>query len=404
MRRPLSLLTAVALAAACSPNPPAEHLYLWVASADTTQPDFLATLDVTAGSERYGQLVGTVPVPGRNNGPHHTDHELAPDRQLFANGFRAGRTFIFDLSTPNAPRLAGDFTERAGYAHPHSFILMPNGNRLGTFHMRHDSAGMHPGGLVELTPTGEVVRSSAPQPASIDAATRVYSAAVVESLDRIVSTTTDMVGDSPASRQVQIWRLSDFALLHTIVLPDGPAGGESMYTAEPRLLADGKTVIVSTFNCSLYLLDGIETDAPSGRLVASFPRKGEESCAIPVVRGNHYVVTVPAYSGVVSLDITDPSQPREVSRVAFDSSDVPHWISMSPDGKRIVVTGYESLRHRVELLHFDEATGALTRDTLFRDAGAATPGVRLDNKSWPHGGTAAGIPHGAVFSRPAVPK
>ena len=159
---------------------------------------------------------------------------------------------------------------------------------------------MLPGGLVELTPAGAVVRGSALQSASIDPATRVYSAAVVESLDRIVTTTTDMNGDSPASRQVQIWRLSDFALLHTIVLPDGATGGESMYTAEPRLLADGKTVIVSTFNCSLYLLDGIETNAPSGRLVASFPRKEAENCAIPVVRGHHYVVTVPAYSGVVS--------------------------------------------------------------------------------------------------------
>jgi WD40 repeat protein len=232
----------------------------------------------------------------------------------------------------------------------------------------------------------------------------VYSGAVVEALDRIVTTTTDMDGDSPASRQVQIWRLSDFALLHTIVLPDGALGGESMYTAEPRLLADGKTVLVSTFNCGLYLLDGIETETPSGQLVASFPRKENESCAIPVVRGNHYVVTVPAYAGVVSLDISDPSKPREVSRVSFDSTDVPHWISMSADGRRIVVTGYESMKHRVELLHFEAATGALSRDTLFRDAGAATLGVRLDNKNWPHGGTAAGIPHGAVFSRPTAPK
>ena len=404
MRRRISLLALSTLLFGCSPNPPADHLYLWVASADTTQPDFLATLDVTPGSARYGQVVGTVPVPGRANGPHHTDHELAPDRQLFANGFRAGRTWVFDLSKPAAPRITADFTDMAGYGHPHSFILMPNGNRLGTFQMQHDSTGMRPGGLVELTPAGAVVRSSAPQPASVDAETRVYSAAVVESLDRIVTTTTDMHGDSPASRQVQIWRLSDFALLHTIVLPDGPTGGESMYTAEPRLLADGKTVLVSTFNCGLYLLDGIETETPSGRLVASFPRKVDENCAIPVVRGNHYVVTVPAYAGVVSLDISDPSKPREVSRVSFDSTDVPHWISMSPDGRRIVVTGYESMKHRVELLNLDPATGALSRDTLFRDAGAATPGVRMDNKNWPHGGGAAGIPHGAVFSRPTAPK
>ncbi len=410
LRSPLLAVLALAVSAmgACAPKPAAdvapELAYLWVASTDSTQPDFLATLDVTEGSARFGQVIGTLPVPGRRNGPHHTEHELAPDRQLFANGFATGRSFIFDLAEPASPRLAGDFTEMASYAHPHSFILMPNGNRLGTFHMRHDANGMTPGGLVEISPKGEVVRSSAPQPASMDPATRVYSGAVVEALDRIVTTTTDMEGDSPASRQVQIWRLSDLALLHTIVLPDGPLGDESMYTAEPRLLQDGRTVLVSTFNCGLYLLEGIESEQPSGRLVASFPRKEKESCAIPVVRGHHYLVTVPAYSAVVSLDISDPATPSEVGRATFDSTDVPHWISMSPDGERVIVTGYGSMVHRVELVHFDSTTGALTRDTLFRDAGAATPGVRLDNKTWPHGGSAAGVPHGAVFSRPSAPK
>ncbi len=28
------------------------------------------------------------------------------------------------------------------------------------------------------------------------------------------------------------------------------------------------------------------------------------------------------------------------------------------------------------------------------------PGYRMDDKSWPHGGSAKAIPHGAVFSRP----
>ena len=395
------------LASGCAPAAQVEresdYLYLWVASTDTTAPDFLATVDVTTGGARYGQVVATLPVPGRRNVPHHTEHQLAPDRQLFANGFGSGRTFIFDLSRPDSARIAGDFTDLAGYMHPHSFILMPNGNRLGTFQMRHEGNEMTPGGLVEITPAGQMVRASAPQPDAIDPATRVYSGAVVEALDRIVTTTTDMDGDAPASRQVQIWRLSDLALLHTIVLPDGPTGGESMYTAEPRLLDDGRTVLVSTFNCGLYLLSGIETDAPAGKLVASFPRKAEQNCAIPVVRGHHYLVTVPAYSGVVSLDISDPSKPREVGRVTFDSTDVPHWISMAPDGRRVVVTGYGAMRHRVELVHFDSTTGALTRDTLFRDAGATTSGVRMDNKSWPHGGTAAGVPHGAVFARPGTP-
>jgi hypothetical protein len=53
----------------------------------------------------------------------------------------------------------------------------------------------------------------------------------------------------------------------------------------------------------------------------------------------------------------------------------------------------------VQMLRFDAATGELALDTRFREDGATRPGFRMLNKQWPHGGTAAGIPHGAVFSR-----
>ena len=51
------------------------------------------------------------------------------------------------------------------------------------------------------------------------------------------------------------------------------------------------------------------------RLVASFPQKAGTYCAIPVIAGHYYLVTVPAWNAVVSLDISNPgrtarSQPR----------------------------------------------------------------------------------------------
>ena len=189
-------------------------------------------------------------------------------------------------------------------------------------------------------------------------------------------------------------------MLRTFALPDGPAGSEGLLTAEPRLLDDGKTVLVSTFNCGLYLMEGLAGDTPSARLVASFPRKAGTNCAIPVIAGHYYLVTVPAWSAVVSLDISDPGAPREVSRVTLAADDVPHWIAISPDHRRVVVTGYEGMRHRVVIARFDPATGQLAVDERFREEGATEPGFRMDNKTWPHGGTAKGIPHGAVFSRP----
>jgi hypothetical protein len=228
----------------------------------------------------------------------------------------------------------------------------------------------------------------------------VYSAGIVASVDRVVTTSTDMMGDSPASRQLQIWRLSDLSLLRTIPLPDGPRGDEGLLTAEPRVLADGKTVLVSTFNCGPYLVENLAGPAPSARLVASFPMKERTHCAIPVVAGSYYLVTVPAWNAVVSLDVSDPSHPREVSRAVLGADDVPHWIALAPDHRRVVVTGYGAMRNRVVLLQFNQATGALTVDNRFREPGAASPGYLMTGKTWPHGGTAAGIPHGAVFSRP----
>lgn len=402
MRRSIPLPLALLLALACAPAdqaPDRDYLYLWTAAADTTQPDFLAVLDVTEDTGSYGRLVATLPVPGHGNGPHHTEHELAPDGQLFANGFATGQSFIFDLSTPEAPALAAQFGDVEGYSHPHSFLVLPNGNRLATFQMRHADGAMRTGGLVEMTPAGGVVRSASADFEGASPDLRVYSAGIVESLDRIVTTTTDMDRDTPAARNLQVWRLSDLTLLHTFPLADGPAGDEGSLTAEPRVLADGKTVLVSTFSCGLYLMEGLETDAPSARLVASYPRTPLTYCAIPVVAGNYYLMTVPALNAVVTLDVRNPAAPREVSRLVLGPDDVPHWIAISPDHRRVVVTGYGALRHRVLMARFDPRTGALSLDPRFREEGAAQPGFGMADRTWPHGATGSGVPHGAVFSR-----
>jgi hypothetical protein len=407
--RHAAILTVLALCA-CSLRTsgpigaPSQYLYLWTASDDATQPDFLAVLDVTEGGSRYGRLVATLPVPGRGNKPHHTEHEMPADGRLFANGFGSGQSFIFDLADPVQPRIAHQFGDVDGYSHPHSFLRLPNGNVLATFQMRHEPAGVTAGGLVELTVAGAPVRSRSANYPGADPLLRVYSGAIVPAHDRVVTTTTDMDRNNTgvASRNLQIWRLSDLSLLRTFPLPDGAAGSEGLLTAEPRLLDDGKTVLVSTFSCGLYLMEGLASETPSARLVASFPRKAGTYCALPVIAGHYYLVTVPAWSAVVSLDISNPAAPREVSRVTLAEGDVPHWIAISPDHRRVVVTGYQALQHRVVIARFDPATGQLAIDERFREEGASQPGFRMDDKTWPHGGAAKGIPHGAVFSRPSA--
>lgn len=242
------------------------------------------------------------------------------------------------------------------------------------------------------------MRTTSANAPGVDPRVRPYSAAVIPAIDRVFTTTTDMDGKDEIN-DVQLWRLSDLTLLTTFRLPNGPRGNEGALTAEPRLLADGKSLLVSTFNCGMYLVTGLDTTSPAATLVASFPQKPRTYCAIPVIVGHYYLVTVPAWNAVVSLDISDPARPREVSRVTLGKDDVPHWISIEPNHRRLVITGYGTMQHRVVLATFDEQTGTLAIDSRFGDADAPTPGLRMDTKTWPHGGTAKGIPHGAVFSK-----
>lgn len=92
--------------------------------------------------------------------------------------------------------------------------------------------------------------------------------------------------------------------------------------------------------------------------------------------------------------------PREVSRVLFGSEEGPHWISMELSGRRLVLNSGGGKGNRVFLVNFDPASGALSIDETFRDAGAASAGVRFSARTFPQGFTGTAIPHGSVFSRP----
>ena len=213
----------------------------------------------------------------------------------------------------------------------------------------------------------------------------------------MVTTSADMHAKE-ISHSVQVWRLSDLKLLKTVRLPTGPRGTEGDDPAEPRVLEDGRTVVVSTFNCGLFVLDGLAGNEPVAKLVYSLPM-GE--CALPVVAGRYWVATDTSIPGLVSLDMSNPREPREVSRLVLGKGEQPHWISLAPDGERIVVSGgKEALETRVLMVRIDRRTGKLKLDERFRDKGAAEVGVSFDRKSWPHGDTGRALPHGAVFSLP----
>jgi hypothetical protein len=392
--------------------PPRSYLFVWTADYDEKDSDFLAVIDALPTSPTYGEVVATLPVGVRGTFPHHTEYEFPAGAKLFANGWGAGRTFIIDLNNPKKPKLAGQFTQASDYGFPHSFARLPNGNVLATFQVKRKGFEP-PGGLVELTGSGKLVRASSADVAGLDKKLLwPYSLTVLPKIDRVVSTSAEMglpewtrtkSHDSPNhehtltdSNHIQIWSLKDLRLLATIPLPPAPNGKAQLNPAEPRVLPDG-SLYVNTFNCGLYRVLGVEGSDPKAEFVYSFPGAGTKfECAVPVVVGKFWIQTDPSLPGLIALDVSNPAKPVEVSRVVFDKRfEKSHWIAADRNASRVVVTGNN--RSWVLIVNIDGETGRLTLDESFKFKGPDGPRLDFDRLQWPHGSTGKGVVHGALF-------
>jgi streptogramin lyase len=167
-------------------------------------------------------------------------------------------------------------------------------------------------------------------------------------------------------------------------------------------MADGQTLFVNTFYCGLYQIHDYASDDPSFKHVYTFPiddESGEQRlCALPVTAGNYWVQTVPARSSLIAIDLSDPKNVQEVSTVDLGSGRRPHWISIEPNERRIVVTGFGELRNSVMMVKLNKSDGSLSVDRNFGENGV----VDFGRTSWPHGENGAAVPHGSVFSVPDV--
>lgn len=397
--------------------PSRSYLFLWAGDADGKASDFLAVIDATPSSAHYGEIVASIPTGVVGAHPHHTEAEMPANGHLLANGFHAGRTWLFDLSEPLHPRILTSFGDIAGYSHPHTYVRMANGHVLTTFqyravpgememhyasdpHSMADSVEHTTGGLVEMDERGRLLRSGDASDAAIQQKhIYPYSVLPMPAFNRAVSTTTDMnEADTLATAEwVQFWRLSDLKLLRSVALKPGPRGDENRYTGEPRLLADGKSVYIHTFNCGLYLLRGVNRPDPTGTFVMAFEGK---NCGVPILTGHFWLQTVPDAHALLAMDIADPLHPREVSRLNVGDDEQPHWISIDPTGRRVVLNSSGGGKgNRLYVINLDPRSGQLTFDDRFRDAGSKRPGISLTGRTWPHGFVGTAVPHGTVFSR-----
>ncbi|MGA8270451.1 MAG: hypothetical protein WB919_02760 [Candidatus Sulfotelmatobacter sp.] len=406
MRRLVSLIVAM-LCLACLSATSEEHsdaaahyMFAWVGDAAKQGKDFLAVIDANPASANYGHLITTLVTDQKTEYVHHTEYSMPASGMLFANDHYAGRTFIFDVRDALHPKIATSFTDMDGYAHPHSYVRLPNGHVLATFQHSHQDmrsgAGGESGGLVEIDDAGKVIRSaSSADPAFPDALLTPYGLAILPEIDRVVSTNSSM-HDSDIFRGVtyQIWRLSDLKLLKTEYFDVGENRYAQISPEEPRLGPDG-SVFVQTLGCGLEHITEIESDHPRSQLVYTFPGNW---CGVPTIVGHYLIQSAPNIHSAIVLDIANGTKPVEVSRCKFGDNFRPHWTGWDAKTHRIVVTPGPSGEERLYLLKFDPATGSLAIDKSFHDADG-NAGFNFSDREWPQGWRGTGAPHGVVFSR-----
>ena len=384
--------------AADRPAAPGHYLFAWAGDVSHKANDFLAVIDADPGSTSYGHLIATAVTDQVSMQVHHTEYVMPAGGFLFANDHLAGRTFVFDVRDPLHPKVSTSFTDMAGYAHPHSYLRLPNGHVLASFqHMHHSGGDMQmgmSGGLVEIDDQGNVIRAaSSADPAFPDALLMPYSLVPLPEIDRIVVTNSSMHDEDPHGHTFQVWRLSDLKLLKTVYFDTGGRRYGEIDPEEPRRGPDG-SVYVQTLACGIERITDIGSAHPISKLVHVFPGGG---CGVPTIVGHYLIQSNPVSHGLIVLDLTDPSKPVEVSRLHIEDKFMPHWTGWDAQTQRLVVTGYGD-DHRLFMVKLDQATGTLSMDTAFHDAGDK-PGFSFDNREWPHGWTGSANPHGVVFSR-----
>lgn len=393
----LAFLTTHAVAA--STDPSGSHVFVWVGDNAREGNDFMISIDTDPNSDTYGRIVGVAETDVKTTYAHHTEYEMPVGGLLFANDHGGNRTAIIDLNDPKHPRQVASFSSLGGFAMPHSFVRLPNGNVLAAFqytgHGDHMEMGADSGGIVEIDNQGQLVRAvSNADPAFEGEGLLPYSLAVMPDIDRVIVTNSPMGNDFLlTSNTYQIFSLSELELLGTYRLDPGPRLNGHISPEEPRIGPDG-AAYVHTLSCGVQRITKMDGSSPQAKLVYQYPGSW---CGVPVIVGNFMVQAVPTINGYIVLDISDGENPVEVSRLVLGEDFAPHWMAKEEGTSRLVVTP-ENPKHRMYLLNLDPDTGKLEIDQTFRGPDGEV-GFGFTKREWPHGWIGEGAPHGAVFSR-----
>ena len=137
-----------------------DFVYVWTLGVEGLgdEQDKLVTIDVNPTSPKYGKVINTLSVGGRNEA-HHSG--FTDDRRyLWAGGLDTNKIFIFDVHTdpakPKLTKVITDFVAKSGgVVGPHTTYALPGRMMLTGLSNNKDHGGRT--ALVEYTNSGEYI-------------------------------------------------------------------------------------------------------------------------------------------------------------------------------------------------------------------------------------------------------
>lgn len=396
----LTVASTILVAVAALPTQhakPSRYLYLWSGTGTMKKMglDMIAVIDVDPSSPNYAKVIDALTVDTMGMMPHHSEFDTPKSGGIFVNDFGSGSSYVINAKNPTRPSLLSRTGALPSARAPHSFARLSNGHVLSTVQFGDGKVAGNPGGLAEYDARGKFIRFSTSADAAFSGARiRTYALTTLPKINRILTTSSPMDSETTAN-VVQVWRLSDLKLLKTLAVPQGP-DSTGKYPFEARTLPGGHAVLMNTYNCGFYTITNLDSD-PKIERVMLMDHPKNIGCSVPIIAGKYMVMPIAYAHRYATLDISDPAHVHEVGSVEMDSTFFPHWIARDPLSDRVVVTDQGDGIPMVMLGRFDTATGKLTWDDRFKDAGATKPGVTFLNVSWPNGVKGKVVPHGALF-------
>ena len=331
-----------------------DTLLVWASDKAHKAADFIAVIDFDRDSSTYGTVLRTVPLPepnASNNEPHHLG--LSQDGRTLALGGLLSvlkgqdEVFFFDVSTPRHPSfIRSDNPPQSSITD--EFAPLSNNGFLVTF--MGGANGAQPGRVAEYDANSKLVQEWPLEPPpdgfnphgiSIDEA---HNLMVTSDFICPLNTLHVHDGDRADIRgSVRVWDLAQRAITKTIIVgdPTKPAG-----TMEVQLIPRDKRLRAFTAGMADNTLYLIDTQQGTSTAVFDFGAfSTPNASAMPQLlrmnrEGTRLFVTLNGAGKVLMFNIARPEQPRLMSVVDLGPDSGPHYLRLTSDEQRLVVTDY----------------------------------------------------------------